>query len=99
MTATKKTYKITFILDTRGREEPIEELIENLKKEIATLDVDVTSLENLGRRDFARQPDVNVTAGNYVQFMIEGGPEAPSRIREHFRLNKLVYRILLQNAS
>ncbi|MGH8017663.1 MAG: 30S ribosomal protein S6 [Opitutaceae bacterium] len=98
MTATKKTYKTTFILDTRGREEPIEQLIEDLKKEIASLDIEVSSMENLGRRDFARQPDVNVTAGNYVQFMLEGTPEAPARLREHFRLNKLIYRILLQNA-
>ena len=92
---TKRTYKSTFILDTRGREESIEQLIEDVKKEIESLGMDVTAVENLGRRDFARQPDVNVAAGNYVQYMLEGSPELPVRIREHFRLNKLVYRILL----
>jgi small subunit ribosomal protein S6 len=84
------------ILDTRGREEDIEKLLEELKKEISGLGIEVQSAEHLGRRDFARQPDVKVPAGNYVQLQLAGPPETGQRLREHFRLNPLVYRILLQ---
>jgi small subunit ribosomal protein S6 len=95
--AIKRTYKATFILDTRGREESIEQLIEKIQTEIAGLGVAVSGAENLGRRDFARQADKHVVAGNYAQYMLEGDAETPAKIKELFRLNKLVYRVLLQN--
>lgn len=97
MTAvTKRTYKTTIILDTRGREESIEQLIEELKKEITSQGIEVTGVEDLGRRDFARMPDPKVPAGNYVQLKLQGPPETTAKIREHFRLNPLIYRILIQ---
>ena len=96
-TATKKPYKITFIFDTRGREETIEQLIEEIGKELASLDIEVKSNENLGRKDFARTPDVNITAGNYVQFAVDGPADTSARMQEHFRLNKLIHRIFVQN--
>lgn len=94
--ATKKNYKATFILDTRGREESVEQLIEDLKKEMAAQEVETHKAEHLGRRDFARKPDVNVPAGNYVQFELSGPIGAATRLQEHFRLNPVVYRILIE---
>ncbi len=84
------------ILDTRGREESIEQLIEELQTAIAGLGAEVGGSENLGRRDFARQADVNLPAGNYVQFHVAAAPDFGARLRDHFRLNKLVNRTLFQ---
>jgi small subunit ribosomal protein S6 len=95
---TKRNYKTTFILDTRGREESVEQLIEDLKKEIAANEIDVLRAENLGRRDFARTPDPKLTAGNYVQFDLAGPPETMKKLNEHFRLNPVVFRIVVQSA-
>lgn len=95
--ATKRNYKITIILDTRGREESIDELIELVKNEIASLGVDINGVEDLGRRDFARQPDIRITAGNFVQYLVDGPPETHARVNEHFHLNPLIHRILIQS--
>jgi small subunit ribosomal protein S6 len=84
------------ILDTRGREESVEQLIEEVKKEIASIDAEVVGMENLGRRDFARVTDAKMTAANYVEFTVTGAPGMATRLREHFRLNPMVYRVLVQ---
>ena len=94
--ATTTKYKATVILDTRGREESLEQLIEEVKKEIASAGVEVLGELNIGRREFARQPDPAITAGNYVQFDLAGPPDTAARLQEHFRLNSVVYRIVVQ---
>lgn len=94
--ATRK-YRATIILDTRGREDTVEEMIEEVKKEISSQGVEVVDVENLGRKDFARQPDPKIGAGNYLQFILSGPPGVASLLSEHFRLNKLVFRILVQS--
>jgi small subunit ribosomal protein S6 len=85
------------ILDTRGREESIEQLIEDVKKEIASVEVEVVGVENLGRRDFARVTDAKLTAANYVEFTLAGPAGVATRVQEHFRLNPAVYRVLVQS--
>jgi small subunit ribosomal protein S6 len=50
-------YKATFILDTRGREENADELVEGLKGELEGAGAEVTSAQNLGKHDFARAAD------------------------------------------
>jgi len=97
-TAIKKNYKATLILDTRGREETAEQLVADLQKEIASLGIEVLKADSLGRRDFARKTDPELPAGNYAQYDIAGGSDTAARLQDHFRLNPLVYRVLVQNA-
>jgi small subunit ribosomal protein S6 len=86
-----------FILDTRGREESVEQLIEDIKKGIVAAGAEVNGVENLGRRDFARVTDAQMIAANYVEFTIAGSPGAATRVREQFRLNPIAYRVLVQS--
>lgn len=95
--ATLKKYKATIILDTRGREESAEQLMDDVKKEIASLGIEVLEEENLGRRDFARQPDPRIGTGNYVQYFLSGPPETGAQLQEHFRLNSAVFRVFVQS--
>jgi small subunit ribosomal protein S6 len=99
MTAAAKTknYRATFILDTRGREESVDQLIEDLKKETAGIGLEILKVDNLGRREFARKPDPKVPAGNYLQMDVAGVSGTMERLQEHFRLNPVVYRILVQS--
>ena len=100
MTATaaqKRNYKATLILDTRGREETADQLVADLQKEIASLGLEVSKVESLGRRDFARKTDPALPAGNYAQYELTGGPDTAAQLQEHFRLNPLVYRVLVQS--
>ena len=50
-------YKATFILDTRGCEESIEDLVDGLKSELVEAGAEVSDTENLGKQDFARSAD------------------------------------------
>ena len=44
MTQTKRKYHATFILDNRGREETIDQIIEGVKKDILAVDGEVSSV-------------------------------------------------------
>ena len=98
MKTTKRNYKATFILDNRGKEDSVDQIIEGVKKEIAAVQGDVTNVEQLGRRDFARKTDPKFPAGVYVQVSFSAPAGASSQLHERLRLNDNVYRALVENA-
>ena len=98
MTATKRNYRATFILDNRGKEDSVDALIEGVKKEIAAVQGEVTAVENLGRKDFARKTDVKFPSGVYVHIAFAAPAGAPAQLHERLRLNDSVHRALVQNA-
>ena len=101
MTATatpaKRNYRATFILDNRGREETVDQLVENVKKEIAAVKGAVSAVESVGKRDFARVTDKKLTGAHYVQINFSGPNDAPQHLRERLRLNNTVYRTFIQS--
>jgi len=98
MTQNKRNYKATFILDNRGKEDSIDQIIEGVKKEIAAVQGDVTAVENLGKKDFARRTDDKFTGAVYVEMLFAAPAEATKALHERLRLNTSVYRALLENA-
>lgn len=98
MNQTKRNYKATFILDNRGKEDTVEQIIEGVKKEIAAVHGEVTGVENIGRRDFARKTDHQFPSGVYVQMNFSAPAGAPAQLHERLRLNDSVYRALVENA-
>ena len=96
MTQTKRKYHATFILDNRGREETIDQIIEGVKKEIAAVQGEVTAVENLGKREFARVTDSKLPDAVYVQIDFPAPPDSPRHLHERLRLNSSVYRALVQ---
>jgi len=98
MSQNKRNYKATFILDNRGKEDSVDQIIDGVKKEISAVQGEVTAVENLGRRDFARKTDAKFPAGVYVQVTFTGPADAPSQLHERLRLNDSVYRALVQHA-
>ncbi len=96
MSQAKRTYRATFVLDTRGYQEPVETLVSKLKDTVKAIDGDVRRAESLGQRDFARVTDRRFPAGNYIQIDFDGPISAPVTIREKLRLDKTVNRILVQ---
>ena len=93
---TKRNYRATFILDNRGKQETIDQIIEGVKKEIAAVQGDVTAVENIGKRDFARVTDRKLTGAAYVHVKFSSPPEGPAQLRERLRLNSSVYRTFVQ---
>jgi small subunit ribosomal protein S6 len=98
MSQNKRNYKATFILDNRGKEDSVDQIIDGVKKEISAVQGEVTAVENLGRRDFARKTDDKFPAGVYVNVAFTAPAGAPAQLHERLRLNDSVYRALVQNA-
>ena len=98
MTATKANYKATFILDTRGREESVDELVDSLKGEIEAAGGEVSKVENLGKQDFAQVADRSYTSGVYAQYDFSGEVGIHAALLEKLRLNKLVSHKIIQKA-
>ena len=98
MSSTKRNYRASFILDNRGKEETIDQIVDGVKKVIAEVKGEVTGVENVGKRDFVRVTDKKLTSANYVQIHFSGPADAPANLREKLRLNHSVYRTFIQSA-
>ncbi len=96
MSTTKRNYRATFILDNTGKEDTIEQIIEGVKTEISAVQGEVSSVENLGKRDFARVTDAKLTGATYVQIAFSAPSEGPSALKERLRLNNNVYRTFVE---
>jgi small subunit ribosomal protein S6 len=96
-TITKRNYRATFILDNRGKEDSIEQILEGVKKDILAVDGEVSSVETLGRKDVARVTDRNLPGATYVQVAFSAPAAGPAQLKERLRLNNSVYRTFLQS--
>ncbi|OYV01257.1 MAG: 30S ribosomal protein S6 [Verrucomicrobiales bacterium VVV1] len=97
MNPTKRNYRATFIIDNRGKEESVEQIIEGVKQVITTVQGDVSAVENLGRRDFVRVTDPKLTGATYVHISFSAPAEGPGQLKERLRLNHNVYRTFVES--
>jgi small subunit ribosomal protein S6 len=67
-----------------------------VKKEIASVNGEVTAVENLGKKDFVRVTDRKFTSATYVQISFAAPPEGPAQLKERLRLNNNVYRTFVE---
>jgi small subunit ribosomal protein S6 len=98
MNSNTRNYRASFILDNRGREETIDQIVDGVKKVIAEVNGEVTAVENIGKKDFARVTDKKLTGAHYVHINFTAPPEGPKNLREKLRLNGSVYRTFIQSA-
>lgn len=98
MNSTNRNYRASFILDNRGKEETVDQIVEGVKKVIAEVKGEVTGVENIGRKDFARVTDKKLTGAHYVHINFSAPADAPAHLREKLRLNGSVYRTFIQSA-
>ncbi|QYM78355.1 30S ribosomal protein S6 [Horticoccus luteus] len=98
MNPTKRNYRATFILDNRGQEDSIDQIVEGVKKEITAVNGEVSAVENLGKRDFTRVTDRKFNGGTYVQVTFSAPPEGPAQLKDRLHLNNSVYRTFVQSA-
>jgi small subunit ribosomal protein S6 len=97
MNPTKRNYRATFILDNRGKEDTIEQILEGVKTEIAAIQGDITAVENLGKKDFVRITDAKLTAATYVHVSFAAPAAGPAALKERLRLNQNVYRTFVES--
>ena len=98
MNPTHRNYRASFILDNRGKEETVDQIVEGVKKVIAEVKGEVTAVDSIGKKDFARVTDKKLTGAHYVHINFSAPAEAPAHLREKLRLNGSVYRTFIQSA-
>lgn len=96
---TSRNYRATFVLDMREKTESVEEVIEQLKKEVEAENAEIVEVENIGPKDFARTPDRNLTSGIFVQIDFRSPGYRPNALHERLRLNKTVDRVVVQKTD
>lgn len=91
----KRNYQAVFILNTRNQEESAEDITNNLKEILKSLDAEVLGENTLGRLEYARVLDANETSGHYVGILFAGAPTTPAALQEKLRLDKRVKRVIV----
>lgn len=91
----QREYEATFILDTRSYQEPIETLIERITSILESVQGRIHSVRNEGQKPFARVTSRKFPSGIYVTFKLSAGPGFPKTVKERFKLDKLINRILI----
>lgn len=97
MSQNKRNYRATFILDNRGKEDSIEQIIDGVKNDIAAVQGEVSAVENLGKRDFVRVTDKKITGATYVQVDFSSPAAGPGQLKERLRLNNSIHRTFVQS--
>jgi len=98
MNPNHRNYRATFILDNRGKEESIDQIVDGVKKVIAEVKGEVSGVENIGKKDFVRVTDKKLTGAHYVHVNFSGPADAPANLIERLRLNQSVHRTFIQSA-
>jgi ribosomal protein S6 len=94
-----KRYEGLFILNTVGKEEGVNDMVEKIKSEITAQGASVETVQKMEKRAFSRTSDHNkVKEGFYVNFIFEAGPDAIRKLQRHFALNEDVFRTLFSEA-
>ena len=85
-----RKYESLIILDTKGIEGSVDELVSSVAKELEDEGAKLDEVQQLGRRKFAYNPG-KIDAGHYVNFIFEAAPEAIDRMDARLKLNDKVH--------
>jgi small subunit ribosomal protein S6 len=96
MNPTKRNYLATFILDNRGKQDSVDQIIDGVKQDISAVQGEVTKVESIGRKEFVRVTDRRMTGASYVHVTFSAPPQGPAQLKERLRLNNSVYRTFVR---
>ncbi|MDR2377204.1 MAG: 30S ribosomal protein S6 [Puniceicoccales bacterium] len=92
----KHSYRANFILDTRHETEPLESLIEKIRRTLAELGASIAQVHNEGQKNFERVVNRHFSSGLYLEILFEGLSSLPAAIRSKFQLDRTVNRVLIE---
>lgn len=93
-----KRYEGLFILNTAGKEEGVKELIDHISADITAAGGKVETVQKMDKRSFARASGKKLNSGFYVNFIFESEPGALTTLRNKFRLNEEIFRVVFSTA-
>jgi small subunit ribosomal protein S6 len=86
-----RKYEATIILDTKGKEESIQELVGQISKALETSGAKLEQIDQMGKREFPFSPR-HVTHGYYVNVQFEAEPATLESVSAKLKLNDNVYQ-------
>lgn len=87
---TKRRYEVLLVLNTKGKEESANDIIEALEKQIQAAQVEIEQVQRLEKRQFA-YPSRKQTAGFYVNFLVQATPEQIDGLRAAWKLDPVIH--------
>ena len=85
-----RKYEGMIVLDTRGNEGSVQDLVSSVSKEIEGEGAKLESVEDLGRKQFAYNAR-KLAAGQYVNIIFEACPETLEKVQDKLTLNESIY--------
>jgi len=82
-------YEALLGLDLRGKEDGAKETIDRLEKELEAEGAKIEQVQRLEKRPLAYEHD-HQTAAYFVNFIFEGAPTMPEKLRQKFTLDAAV---------
>ena len=89
-------YKANFILDMRHYTESLEVFMEKIRRVMTDLGASIGEFINDGQKNFERSVDRHFTSGIYLEILFTGDSSLPKAVKEKFRLDKTINRILIE---
>ena len=86
-----RNYEAMIVLDTKGKEDSVENLISQLSREFEQSGAKLKQVDNLGKKKFPYAPR-HVESGWYVNFMFEAEPNSVDKLQAKFKLNESIYQ-------
>jgi small subunit ribosomal protein S6 len=87
---TTRRYEVLLVLNTKGKEESANELIEAIEKQIKTAKIEVEQVQRLEKRTFA-YPSRKRTSGYYVNFIVHATPEQIEELQAKWKLDSVIH--------
>ena len=87
----KNRYEALLILNTKGGDDSIKEIIERLEGDFTKSGAKIESVQKMDRRHFSYVKG-KLDSGYYVNFIWEGTPAVLETLRTKFRLDSEIYR-------
>jgi len=84
-------YEALLILNTKGGDESVKELIDRLEGDFGKDGARIETIQKMDRRPFSYVAG-KVDSGFFVNFIFEGTPAIVEKLRARFKLDSDVYR-------
>jgi small subunit ribosomal protein S6 len=87
---TKRRYEVLLVLNTKGKDESANDMIEAIEKQIKAEKVEVEQIQRLEKRQFA-YPSRKQTSGFYVNYIVQAEPEQIETLQSKWKLDPVVH--------
>src|SRR6266446_3475830 len=85
------SYEALLVLNTQGREETINDILERLESEFKKEGAEVEQVQKMDKRQFSYVAGA-LDSGFYVNFVFQADPQLITKLRSKFKLDPEVYR-------